>query len=270
MNQILRRLFGAPRLTGSVLLLLALEGSGTSAETAPGAETVILLQPATASPAVRRSLARIRDELSADRFHVVIADSSTAGDPAAVIESAARAAEDGTVLVLFGDPETGPTELCVVRRAARRTAVRRATVVDGRSGAHPGGARGAGAGAAAGDRAGALDRVAPKPRARSRRPAPKLTFTRASSRPSRRWRLGSSRWIWASESGTTSRGRRLRGAPGRIGLRLSDWAWARVSVAGLGSRPRVDTPYGLAALSQTMVLLEGAAVFRRANVSVPH
>ena len=37
--------------------------------------------------------------------------------------------ESGTVLVVFGDPETGQAELCVVRRAARRTAVRRATVV---------------------------------------------------------------------------------------------------------------------------------------------
>ena len=50
---------------------------------------------------------------------------------------------------------------------------------------------------------------------------------------------------------------------GRVGLRLSEWAWARVSVAGWGSRPRVDTPYGSAALSQTMALFEGAAVFRR-------
>ena len=36
---------------------------------------------------------------------------------------------------------------------------------------------------------------------------------------------------------------------GRVGLRLSNWAWARVSLASLGSQPRVETAYGSAAIT---------------------
>src|SRR5688572_6235387 len=75
-NQSRRRLFGRLRRAVVVVVLLMLDGSGAFADSAPTADTVILLQPTTASLAFRRSLARIRDELSADRFHVVVADSS--------------------------------------------------------------------------------------------------------------------------------------------------------------------------------------------------
>jgi hypothetical protein len=49
----------------------------------------------------------------------------------------------------------------------------------------------------------------------------------------------------------------------RIGLRLSDWAWVRVSLAGLGSHPRIATADGSATVSQSLALAELAAVFRR-------
>ena len=49
---------------------------------------------------------------------------------------------------------------------------------------------------------------------------------------------------------------------GRIGLRLSDWAWVRVSLAGLGSHPRIATADGSATVSQSLALAELAAVFR--------
>ena len=109
--------------------MLSLDGSVASAETAPAAETVILLQPTAASPAFRRSLARIRDELSADRFHVVLADPSTAGDAGAVIESAARDGTTARPWPCSAIRKRAQAELCVVRRAAGRTAVRRAIVV---------------------------------------------------------------------------------------------------------------------------------------------
>src|SRR6188508_1249336 len=63
--------------TAVIVLLVTLRWSSAAADTTTAAETVIVLQPTTASPAVRRSLARIRDELAADRFRVVVADAST-------------------------------------------------------------------------------------------------------------------------------------------------------------------------------------------------
>src|SRR5262249_5634331 len=50
---------------------------------------------------------------------------------------------------------------------------------------------------------------------------------------------------------------------GRIAVRLSERTWGRLSVAGWGTRPRVDTAYGSALLSQSLALAELAAVFRR-------
>ena len=49
---------------------------------------------------------------------------------------------------------------------------------------------------------------------------------------------------------------------GRIRVRIRSWLAARASVAGLGSRPRVDSRYGSATLSQSLALLELAGGFR--------
>ena len=250
---------------GSALLLLVLEGSGASAQAAPAAETVILLQPSTASLAARRSLARIRDELSADRFDVIVADSNTAGDPGAVIEdAAARLAEAGTVIVMFGDPESGQAELCVVRRTTRRTAVRRATVTVDDPERIP---ELLAKRALELLRATALElslEIEPPPRAEKLvepRPQPGMPSSSIPPAPT----PGSAIVVvdmgvgmWTSVDGPPP-----AWAPvGRVGLHLYEWAWARVSIAGFGSRPRVDTTYGSAWLSQTMALLECAAIFR--------
>jgi hypothetical protein len=252
------------RPTGLILLLLTLEWSGASAETTVSAETVILLQPTGASPAVRRSLARIRDELSADRFHVVLADSNTAGDAGAVIESATSDADAGTMLALFGDPEAGQAELCVVRRSVRRTAVRRAMVLVDDPERMP---------EALATRALELLRATalelsieteraqrsqrpPEPRLEADIPAKLAPPAAAPEIPIVVAAMGVG--VWTS----------IEGPPpavtpvARIGLRLSDWAWARVSVAGLGSHPRVENAYGSATLSQSVALAELAAVFR--------
>jgi hypothetical protein len=262
-NRTLRRLFGR-RLTGLAVLLLAVfAGSRASAETA-GAETVILLQPKAASPAFRRSLARIRDELSADRFRVVLADSNTAGDPGAVVESAPRDVDGGTILALFGDPEAGQAELCVIRRAGRRTAVRRATVAVDDPDAMP---------EALATRALELLRATalelsieierapvaqqpPPPRPVPEMPASAAPPAAARAAPIVGAAMGVG--IWNSVEGPPAAIVPI----GRLGVRVSDWVWARVSVAGLGSRPRVDTAYGSATISQSLALAEFAAVFR--------
>ena len=259
----MRALLVGCRRIGSVLLLLMLDWSVALAETTPAAETVILLQPSGASPAVRRSLARIRDELSADRFQVVIAESSTFSDPGAVIESAARDADAGATVALFGDPEAGEAELCVVQRAARRTAVRRATVAVNDPERMP---EALAARALELLRATALElsfeneRAPPReeqpeirheaaPPARSSQPAPTPETVVAID-------LGVG--TWASIEGPPP-----AVAPvGRVALRLSSWTWVRITAAGLGTRPRVETAYGSATLAQSVALAEAMAVFR--------
>jgi hypothetical protein len=263
----------APLVAAALVLLVLLDGASVSAQTAAGAELVILLQPAAASAGVRRSVARIRDELSADRFDVMVADWSGAGEPGAVLANAAGRAEGGTVLVLFGDPETGPVELCVVRRAARRTAIRRTAV-------------------AADDPEAMPELLAKRALELLRATALELSLSldgepasRAAKAPEARaeseLRAGAAPPVPAPDAAIVAvdmgvgMWSSVDGPPpavapvGRIGLRLSDWAWARLSVAGWGSRPRVESPYGSATLSQTMALFEFAAVLRRGRRVCP-
>lgn len=260
------RRLGRPRVWRRLLLLLLLlcQAVRASAQTVSDPETVILLQPAAASAAVRSSLARIRDELAADRFRVVIAESQPGADDAATITPTGPGEVGETVLVVFGDPATGRTELCLVRRAAGRVAVRRAAVVVDDPERMP---EALAARALELLRATALElsiesEHAPRPQARPepRReadvtasitpPAPPPPLARVTTD------MGVGLW-------NTFDGPPIAVTPvGRVGLRLGDWAWARFSIAGLGSRPRVATSTGSAVLAQTTVLLEGAAILR--------
>ena len=247
-----------------VLLLLILDGSVALAENTPASETVILLQPTAASAAVRRSLARIRDELSADRFQVVLADASTLGDPGAVIENATRAVDAGATVALFGNPDAGQAELCVVQRAARRTAVRRATVVADDPERMPE-ALAARAlellRATALELSVALDNAPPLPKPPELRSDADVQLKAAlppaaTEAPIVVAAMGIG--LWNSVDGPPPAVTPV----GRVGLRLSNWAWVRVSVAGLGSRPRVETAYGSGCACSEHGTRRVAAVFR--------
>src|SRR4051812_18939648 len=211
-----------------------LNASVASADPVPQAERVILLTAKLASPAVRRSLARIGDELSADRIEVVMADSDTTHDPGHVIESMRRATGDDTILVLFGDPATGRAELCVVQRAAQRTAVRRAIVVADDPEQMP---ELLALRALELLRATALElSIASDPSAKDsyepvqRRldtPVPRSPSPRVKAAEAALVSLDLGLGVWKNASGP---------APavlpvGRVGLRLSDWASARVTLA---------------------------------------
>lgn len=246
-------------------MLLVVAGSRAAAQPLPVSEKVILLQSTTASPTARRSIARIRDELSADRFDVVVADARTPGDAGSAIADAAPFTEVGTVLVLFGDPESGQAELCVVRRGARRTGVRRATIAVDDPDRIP---EVLAKRALELLRATALElslEVEPPPRAEKPPELRAEADIRGTTPPvltpeAARVVVDMGVAMWNSVDGPPP-----AVAPvGRVALRLSDRVWARASIAGLGSRPHVDTAaYGSASLSQTVGLLECVAIFRR-------
>jgi hypothetical protein len=247
-----------------VLGALLLASSAAAAAAAPDAAPVIVLQPATASAALRRSLARIRNELSADQFHVILAESSAATDPEAVIESAARDPAGGTVLALFGDPETGVAELCVVQRAGRRLAVRRATVAVDDPERMP---EALSTRALELLRATALELAIDSEGARRLQAAPEPNRTiEAAAHPAAPAAAAEDAAV-AVDMGVGML-QSIDGPPaavipvGRIRVRMWRWLAARVSVAGLGSRPRVDSRYGSATLSQSLALFELAGGFR--------
>jgi hypothetical protein len=235
-----------------------LDTSTAPAEPAWREQTVILLQPTDASIATRRSLARIRDELSADRFRVIWEGSETSDGPGPVVESAGGNADPEAIVVLFGDPAAGHAELRVIHRAAGRSAVRRGTVVVDDPEQMP---RALASRALELLRATALELSLPRERpliapesaqpclegSISQRSCPKLPPPEVSVASVD---MGLAMW------------KGIGGPPpavtpvGRLSLRLSNWSQVRLSVAGLGSQPVVRTPYGNASVSQSMALLE--------------
>jgi len=241
-----------------MLLVSVLASPRASANTTPATETVILLQPTTASPAFRRSFARIRNELVADRFQVIVADSPR-------LRVLLGEIDGGALLALLGDPETGEAELCIVQLAAPRVAVRRATVAVDDPELMP---EALAARALELLRATALElsiETEHAPRAQER-PQPPPTVVSPPTTPPAAVEpevavvaLDMGLGIWNSIDGPPPAATPV----GRIGVRLSDRTWARLSVAGWGSRPRIDTAYGSAFVSQSMALAELAAVFRR-------
>jgi hypothetical protein len=235
-----------------------LNTSKAPAEPARREHTVILLQPTNASIATRRSLARIRDELLADRFRVIWEGSETTGGPGPVVESAGGDADPEAIVVLFGDPAAGTAELRVIHRAAGRSAVRRGTVVVDDPEQMP---RALASRALELLRATVLELSLPRERplitpesaqlclegSIAQRSCPKLPPPEVSLASVE---MGLAMW------------KGIAGPPpavtpvGRLSLRLSSWSQVRLSVAGLGSRPVVRTPYGEASVTQSMALLE--------------
>ncbi len=246
------------------LTLLLLSPVALAGPPRPG-EVVILLQPTAASPATRRSIGRIRDELLADRFQVVLVDSTSAGEPGDIVEKAAGNFGVDAILTLFGDPGTGQAELCVIERAGARVAVRRAMVEIAEPERMP---EVLSRRALELLRATALELSIETTSAPQAPPAPtpdavavgepgKVTAPPSSSEPA----------ILTFDAGMAMFQSRA-GPPAaiapmaRIQLRLSGWLMARLSLSGLGSRPRIQNTNGSADLSQTIGLVEMGAAFR--------
>ena len=252
-----RKPVGHPRWLGSLLFLLLMLGTSRArAEAGRGGETVILLQPTNASIATRRSLARIRDELSADRFRVVWEGSDPTDDPRPVIESTGGDSDPEAIVVLFGDPATGQAELRIIHRAGGRSAVRRAAVIvdDPEQIAQALASR-----ALELLRATALELSLPTKRAPRAQEEPPAAVPAAKSPSSG---APASEVSVASVEMGLGVWKSIEGPPpavipvGRLGLRLTARSQLRLSVAGLGSLPVVSNVYGTATVSQTMALLE--------------
>jgi hypothetical protein len=247
-----------------LLALVLLLCTTLLARATPLRELVIVLEPTNASPASRQAFTRIKDELSADRFRVVLAAPSAEFAAAAVIESSTRNLDRGAIIALFGDPETGETELCIIRRAGRRTAVRRALVIE-----NP-------------DRmpqllslralellrATALElSIDPddgsKQETLSQQPDTSPPVAAPTAIPEQPTAFTIDMGVAGLQS--------VKGPPpslapiARLALGLTGCFHTRLSVLGLGTRPRVATANGSATITQDFALLELTAVLRAAE-----
>ncbi len=225
-------------------------------------ELVILLAPADASPAATQSLRRIKDEIAADRFDVVLAT------PDAAKGTPTWGAERGSLIVLFGDPETGRAELCVFSRTNERTAVRRAVVVEVPEKMPE---------VLASRALELLRATALELSVEGSKPA--ASTEQVQPIPNRPRVVTPAAGVEASPFFSVDTGlvviQSLRGPPPalapilRLDFRVAPWVALRTSVAGWGTRPRVETAYGSASVSQSFLLLELATRFTDRGVLRP-
>jgi hypothetical protein len=247
-----------------VVALAALFSGGASAAAAPAPlppPKVILVRPPAAPAAVSEALVRLRGELVAAGFDAQVVEQALGVDVRGSLEKLSPASDGAaTALVaVVASAEPGSAELWVIDRVTGKTVVRRVN-------------------------AGATD----PPRMAEVLSVRAVELLRASflelaiatppnndappSAPAvERWAtatLEEADWTWAVEAG----GGTAYAVDGpwnvilsvaRIERALGQRFCARVSFAGLGTSARVDTPQGYAGLSQTIVLAEIIARFRR-------
>ena len=238
-------------------ILLTLVGA-TPAHALPG--RIVVLQPTVASAGVRRCLTLIRDELIAGGFEVAAVDLGPSQDPVSLVEAMRRQQGAVATIGLLGDPSSGPAELWILdniggnaevrripaptdepERIAEVLAIRTVEVL----------------------RASALKLLIES----SRRPLAPAPTAQIAAAPSPAAPSAAARTV-AIEAGLS-----LLVSPGqldaavvpvaRLRVAIAGPAVARLTVAGLGTRPSVETSRGAASIAQALGLVEVGVVFRR-------
>ncbi len=260
-----------PAAVAAAALLLVALGPARAARAAN--RLVILLQAGAGSPAQRRCLTRIREELLAGGFDVEVVDPGPGSDPVSVADAVTRQHGSVATIALLGDPDLGPAELWILDRIGARPEVRRIMVprddpdrvpeilairtiellrasalsllVESNRAAAP----------PPPISVPALSSPAPGPPAPLKQPAPVGQPTE------RRDPVGVEVGIAALESIDGPGAAVMPTA--RLRLPLPPPLLARLTFAGFGTRPRVSTSFGTADITQAFGLLELGAVFRR-------
>jgi hypothetical protein len=249
-------------LVGSFILSALPLGS---AQAASG--LVVLLEPSVATPGERRCLTRIREELLAGGFEVALVDPGPGADPISIAGAVQRQRGSVATIALLGDPELGPSELWILDRVGGQAEVRRIAAPTDDPAHVP-------------EvlairtiellRASALKLLVESsqpPRVEAAAPMPVIAPSSPPPAPAPTpvLRLEVGLALWQS-----------LGGPGpaalptaRLRLTLPAPLFVRLTLAGLGSRPRVTTAQGSAEVEQDLALVEIGVAFRRQRRSSP-
>jgi hypothetical protein len=247
-----------------VVAAAALVGLGVQSAPARAEEAgrVILLEPAAASAGARRCLTRVREELIAGGFDVALVDPGPRTDPVSMADAMERQRESVATIALLGDPEHGPAELWILDRVGGQAEVRRipAPTEDPERVPEVLAIR-----TIEVLRASALKLLVESNRPPAPPPPPAApTVVVAASAPAR---AAPPAPILGLETGISLLS--SVGGPGpaavplaRLRVPLRGPLSARVTLAGLGTTPHVDTTLGSAAVAQTLGLAELGLLFR--------
>ncbi len=250
----------AQALAGALtLLLLCAASPAASGEPA----RVVLVRPGAADPSISEALIRIRGELVADGFDVELLDAQSASAPRPTMDDAGQQAGSAALIGLFLAPDGQAAELWVVDPRTNETLVRR---IDTRGEAREHIVEVLAVRAVELLRASLLELLMSSRRSAAPAAAPPPSeVSRQVSRRAERSLDPPRRSMWGVELGGG-----LLASPGGIGPALLLIARLRVaplgpiegrlSLAGLGTAPRVAGPQGSATVQQRFGLVELAAL----------
>jgi hypothetical protein len=255
-----RRWASAPAL-GLIAALASLTARVPNARADAG--RVVLLEPAKSPPGVHRCLVRIREELTAGGFSVAIVDPGPATDPISMAAAIERQRDAVATIALLGDPDSGSSELWIFDRVGAEAQVRRIPVPTDDPDRTPGvlAIR-----TIEVLRASALKLLVESNPTTKPEPAPSPPATLVETTP-----VPVSgpepRFVFGLEAGVST-----IGSPGgltlaalpvlRARIPIGDRVNARLTLAGFGTRPTVETPRGSATIAQRLALVELGWLFR--------
>lgn len=235
----------------SALIVLAVSLFGRPARAEPA--LVVLVRPPARSALVNEAITRIRGELIADGFQVSVIDAPAHADRASVLSGADRQTNAAATLGLFLHPDAEIAEVWVVDRLTQKTVMRRVEMTAPSA------------------------RAAPEVLARRSvellRASLLEILVQAEEKPAEEAspRANASRWVersleprpsrWGVEAGALVLGGsgRLGSAVmpvGRLRAAFGQRFAARLSLAGLGTRPAVESEVAKATVSQELGLFE--------------
>ena len=220
---------------------------------------VTLLDPTGSSSSARTCLTRIRDELTAGGFEVSVVDPGPNADPVSI--AAAMQRQEGTVatIALLGDPDRSGAELWILDRVGIAAEVRRIPIPPEDRERLPE--------VLAIRTIEVLKASALKALVEATRRTPEANPAEAVRPIEPPVSAGATAGAFGLEAGLSMianvGGLDPAALPlGRVRVWLSDSVFARLTVAGLGSRSRVETSIGSASVAQSLGLAELAVALR--------
>ena len=232
-----------------VMLTLALASKELRAESA----LVVLVRPSAQNAVVSEAITRIRGELIADGFEVSVVDAPPGSDPASVLARADQQTGAAATLGLFLHADASAAELWVVDRLTSKTVVRRIEMTKSEGASVP---EVLARRSVELLRASLLEILVDAQKRTSSTPTPRTQASRwvARALEPRRSTFGveAGAQVLASFGG-------VGGAVmpvGRVRAALGERLGARLTVSGLGTSPRVESPEGTATVNQELGLLE--------------
>ena len=245
------------------------ERQGAAAQSAPLRPTVILLRPSAAPAPVAEALVRLRGELMSGGFdaRVMELDRRAGEDTRASLERMAPTLSATALVAVVSGPDATSAELWVVDRVTGKTVVRRVRA-DPKSSTR--------IAEVLAVRAVELLRASFLELAISAQPAAEAMDAPVPTTPAvtrfATESLSDPDWRWAVEAGAGGLAAIAAQGAGlgpefvpvaRVDRALGPRWCARVSFAGLGTQTRVATPGGYADVSETVILADVLARFRR-------